>query len=220
MNLVCAVCFVSNKVFYNRSMTTPQITLLVLYYSRHGSTRKLAELIAQGIESVAGCDARLRTVPAVSTVVESTESSIPQDGAPYVELSDLTQCAGIALGSPTRFGNMAAAMKYFLDGTAADWVSGTLVGKPACLFTSTGSLHGGQESTLLSMMLPLMHHGMLMLGLPYTHPELMATQSGGSPYGATHWSGVDGKKPISDETRLLAIALGKRLAATALQLQK
>jgi NAD(P)H dehydrogenase (quinone) len=201
-------------------MTTPQITLLVLYYSRHGSTRKLAEYIAQGIESVAGCDARLRTVPAISTVTESTESSIPEEGAPYVELSDLKECAGLALGSPTRFGNMASAMKYFLDGTAADWVSGTLIGKPACVFTSTGSLHGGQESTLLSMMLPLMHHGMLLLGLPYSHPELMATQSGGSPYGATHWSGVDGKKPFTDDTRNLAISLGKRLAETALQLQK
>lgn len=206
------------KSFIICAMTTSHITLLVLYYSRHGSTRKLAEYIAQGIESVDGCDARLRTVPAVSTVAESIEPSIPQDGAPYVELSDLKECAGIALGSPTRFGNMAAAMKYFLDGTAADWVSGTLVGKPACLFTSTGSLHGGQESTLLSMMLPLMHHGMLIVGLPYTHPELMATQSGGSPYGATHWSGVDGKKPITDDTRLLAIALGKRLAQTAQKL--
>lgn len=201
-------------------MSTKTIPLLVLYYSRHGSTRQLAQLIAQGIDSVTGCEARVRTVPAVSTVTESTESSIPLDGAPYVELSDFKECVGLALGSPTRFGNMASAMKYFWDGTAADWVSGTLCGKPACVFTSTGSLHGGQESTLLSMMLPLMHHGMMILGLPYTHPELMSTKSGGSPYGATHWSGLDGKLPITEETRTLAIALGKRLAETALQLQK
>lgn len=194
--------------------------ILVLYYSRHGGTRHLAQLIAQGIDSVAGCEARLRTVPSVSAVIEATESPIPADGAPYVELSDFKECAGLALGSPTRFGNMASAMKYFWDGTAADWVSGTLCGKPACVFTSTGSLHGGQESTLLSMMLPLMHHGMLILGLPYTQPELMTTKSGGSPYGASHWSGLDGKLPITEDTRTLAIALGKRLAETALQLQK
>jgi NAD(P)H dehydrogenase (quinone) len=196
------------------------ITLLVLFYSRHGSTRRLAELIAQGIESVPGCDARLRTVPAVSSVTQATEPEIPAEGAPYVELSDLTECAGLALGSPTRFGNMAAAMKYFWDGTASDWLSGTLVGKPACVFTSTGSLHGGQESTLLSMMLPLLHHGMLIMGLPYTQPELMSTSSGGSPYGASHWAGIDGKLPITEESRKLAIALGRRLAETALQLQK
>ncbi|MFZ6802002.1 NAD(P)H:quinone oxidoreductase [Undibacterium sp. Di24W] len=201
-------------------MNAHPIPLLVLYYSRHGSTRQLAQLIAQGIESVSGCEARLRTVPSVSPVSEATEAAIPSDGAPYVELSDFKECAGIALGSPTRFGNMASAMKYFWDGTAADWVSGTLCGKPACVFTSTGSLHGGQESTLLSMMLPLMHHGMLIMGLPYTHPELMSTKSGGSPYGATHWSGLDGKMPITEDTRTLAIALGKRLAETALQLQK
>lgn len=201
-------------------MNNTALAILVLYYSRHGSTRQLAQLIAQGIESVNGCEARIRTVPAVSTVTEASEPSIPNDGAPYVELSDFKECAGLALGSPTRFGNMASAMKYFWDGTAADWVSGTLCGKPACVFTSTGSLHGGQESTLLSMMLPLIHHGMLILGLPYTNPELMRTKSGGSPYGATHWSGLDGKLPITDDTRALAIALGKRLAQTALQLQK
>lgn len=201
-------------------MNTKQLPILVLFYSRNGSTRQLAQLIAQGIESVNGCEARIRTVPAVSTVIETSEPAIPNDGAPYVELSDFKECAGLALGSPTRFGNMASAMKYFWDGTAADWVSGTLCGKPACVFTSTGSLHGGQESTLLSMMLPLMHHGMLILGLPYTNPELMRTNSGGSPYGATHWSGLDGKFPITDDTRALAIALGKRLAQTALQLQK
>lgn len=201
-------------------MINTTIPILVLYYSRHGSTRQLAQLIAQGIDSVIGCEARVRTVPAVSAVIEATESPIPADGAPYVELSDFKECAGLALGSPTRFGNMASAMKYFWDGTAADWVSGTLCGKPACVFTSTGSLHGGQESTLLSMMLPLMHHGMLILGLPYTLPELMTTKSGGSPYGASHWSGLDGKLPITEDTRTLAIALGKRLAETALQLQK
>lgn len=201
-------------------MNTQTITLLVLYYSRHGSTRHLAEYIAQGIESVAGCDARLRTVPAVSSVAAATEPDIPEKDSPYVELSDLAECAGLALGSPTRFGNMAAAMKYFWDGTATQWLSGTLTGKPACVFTSTGSLHGGQESTLLSMMLPLLHHGMLLLGIPYSHPELMTTASGGSPYGASHWSGVNGNMPISDDSRKLAIALGRRLAETAKLLQQ
>jgi NAD(P)H dehydrogenase (quinone) len=200
-------------------MSTPNITLLVLYYSRHGSTKALAELIAQGIESVPGCDARLRTVPAVSPVNEATEPAIPTSGAPYVELSDLDECTGLALGSPTRFGNMAAAVKYFLDGTAAQWLSGSLSGKPACVFTSTGSMHGGQESTLLSMMLPLMHHGMLLLGLPYSHPELMTTSTGGTPYGASHWAGVDGRMPMSDDSKKLAIALGRRLAETALKLR-
>ncbi len=194
-------------------------TILVLYYSRHGATRKLAELIAQGIESAGGVDARLRTVPAVSPVSEAVEADIPQDGAPYVEQQDLVDCAGLALGSPTRFGNMAASMKYFWDGTASEWLGGTLSGKPAAVFTSTGSLHGGQESTLLSMMIPLLHHGMLITGLPYTHPELMTTSSGGSPYGATHWSGIDGKKPITDDEKRLAIALGRRLAEIAGKLQ-
>jgi len=194
------------------------LTILVLFYSRHGATRKLAELIAQGIESVPGCDARLRTVPAVSTVTEATEPEVPADGAPYVELEDLTECAGIAVGSPTRFGNMASAMKYFWDGTASQWLSGALAGKPACVFTSTGSLHGGQESTLLSMMIPLFHHGLMVIGLPYTHPELMTTASGGTPYGASHWSGLDGKKVITEDEKRLAIALGKRLAETAVKL--
>ena len=189
--------------------------ILVLYYSRHGATRKLAELIAQGIEGVAGVDARLRTVPAVSSVAEASAPQIPDHGAPYVEAQDLADCAGLALGSPTRFGNMAAPLKYFLDGTAAAWLAGTLAGKPAVVFTSTGSLHGGQESTLLSMMTPLLHHGMMVMGLPYTHPELMTTSSGGSPYGATHWSGIDGDKAITDDEKRLAIALGRRLALTA-----
>src|SRR3954469_19247818 len=148
-------------------MNQPNLIILVLFYSRHGATRKLAEMIAQGIESVPGADARLRTVPAVSTVAEATEPDVPASGAPYVELQDLADCAGLALGSPTRFGNMAAALKYFLDGTALLWHGGVLAGKPACVFTSTASLHGGQETTLVSMMLPLLHHGMLILGLPY-----------------------------------------------------
>jgi NAD(P)H dehydrogenase (quinone) len=199
-------------------MNPPALTILVLYYSRHGSTRKLAEMIAQGIDGVPGCDARLRTVPAVSTVTEATEPDIPASGPPYVELKDLEECAGLALGSPTRFGNMAAPMKYFWDGTASHWLSGTLSGKPACVFTSTGSLHGGQESTLLSMMLPLLHHGMLVMGLPYTQPELMTTASGGTPYGASHWSGIDSSHAISEDSRSLAIALGRRLAQTACKL--
>ena len=198
------------------NQTTPII--LVLYYSRHGATRKLAELIAQGVESVPGAEARLRTVPAVSTVTEATAPDIPASGAPYVELQDLADCAGLAMGSPTRFGNMAAAMKYFLDGTSADWLAGTLAGKPAAVFTSTGSLHGGQESTLLSMMIPLLHHGMLVMGLPYTQPELMTTATGGSPYGPTHWSGLDGDKPVSEDEKRLAIEAGRRLAETAARL--
>jgi NAD(P)H dehydrogenase (quinone) len=198
-------------------MTQQAITLLVLYYSRHGATRKLADLICQGIDSVPGCEARLRTVPAVSAASEASAPAIPAEGPPYVELADLRECDGLALGSPTRFGNMAAAMKYFWDGTSAEWLTGTLAGKPACVFTSTGSLHGGQESTLLSMMLPLLHHGMLLLGLPYTQPELMTTASGGTPYGASHWSGLNGDRPLAEESRSLAIALGRRLAQTALK---
>lgn len=200
-------------------MTAPDLPILVLYYSRQGATRKLAELIAQGVESVSGCEARLRTVPPVSTVTEATEPEIPKEGAPYVELHDLEECAALALGSPTRFGNMAAPLKYFLDGTSAQWISGALTGKPACVFTSTGSLHGGQEATLLSMMIPLLHHGMLLLGLPYTYPELMTTASGGTPYGASHWAGAHGTNAISEESRLLAVALGRRLAKTASRLR-
>jgi NAD(P)H dehydrogenase (quinone) len=199
-------------------MNPTNLIILVLYYSRHGKTRKLAELIAQGIDSVPGMEARLRTVPAVSTVAEAVEPDVPGSGAPYVELEDLAECAGLAMGSPTRFGNMAAAMKYFLDGTAAQWLSGTLSGKPAVVFTSTGSLHGGQEATLLSMMIPLLHHGMMVMGLPYTEPELMTTESGGSPYGATHWAGVDGKRPVTDDEKRLAIALGRRLATSSRKL--
>jgi NAD(P)H dehydrogenase (quinone) len=200
-------------------MNESKLTILVLYYSRHGATRKMAEHIALGVESVAGCDARLRTVPAISTVTEAVAADIPQEGPPYVELRDLAECDGLALGSPTRFGNMASAMKYFWDGTSAEWLSGALAGKAACVFTSTGSLHGGQESTLLSMMLPLLHHGMILLGLPYTEAALMTTASGGTPYGASHWAGVDGLRPISDDSRNLAQALGRRLAHTALRLR-
>jgi len=201
-------------------MTSPLLPILVLYYSRHGATRKLAEHIAQGIESVAGCEARLRTVPPVSTVTEATEPAVPTTGAPYVELADLESCGALAMGSPTRFGNMAAPLKYFLDGTSAQWLSGSLAGKPACVFTSTGSLHGGQETTLLSMMLPLLHHGMLVMGLPYTEAALMTTRSGGSPYGATHWSGVNGEQALSEDSRVLAVALGKRLAIAAKKYQE
>jgi NAD(P)H dehydrogenase (quinone) len=200
-------------------MNAPNLIILVLFYSRHGATRRLAELIAQGIESVPGCDARLRTVPAVSTVAEATEPEVPADGAPYVELEDLDECAGIAVGSPTRFGNMASAMKYFWDGTSSQWLSGSLAGKPACVFTSTGSLHVGQETTLQSMMIPLLRNGQGVMGLPYTHPDLMTTSSGGTPYGASHWAGVDGRKPVTDEEKRIAVALGKRLAETAVKLR-
>jgi len=201
-------------------MSDTSLKILVLYYSRHGATRRLAELIAQGVAHVPNCEAVLRTVPAVSTVTEATEPAVPDTGAPYVEPDDLANCAALALGSPTRFGNMAAPMKYFIDSTSAQWLSGALAGKPACVFTSTGSLHGGQESTLLSMMLPLLHHGMLMVGLPYTEAALMTTATGGSPYGATHWSGMKGDHALSEDTRALAIALGKRLAHTATRLQR
>jgi NAD(P)H dehydrogenase (quinone) len=195
-----------------------QSDILVLYYSRYGATRDLARLIAEGIESVPGANARLRTVPAVSTVCESTEAAVPYDGAPYVEYADLKECIGLALGSPTRFGNMAAPMKYFWDGSASEWMNGALVGKPACVFTSTGSLHGGQESTLLTMMIPLLHHGMMIVGIPYSEPDLMSTSTGGSPYGVTHLAHADGRAPISPEEQRLAVAQGKRLALTALKL--
>ncbi len=203
-----------------RPVPTSLLPVLVLYYSRHGATRDLAEYIAQGINSVAGCEARLRTVPAVSSVCEATEPAIPADGPPYAEASDLEQCAGLALGSPTRFGNMAAALKHFLDGTTSQWLSGALSGKPACVFTSTGSLHGGQETTLLSMMLPLLHHGMLLVGLPYSETGLMTTRSGGSPYGVTHHALPDGSQMITEEEKIMALAQGKRLAQLVLQLKK
>jgi NAD(P)H dehydrogenase (quinone) len=194
--------------------------LLVLYYSRHGATRRLAEAIAAGIERVPGCGARLRTVPAVSTVAEAIEPEVPSSGPPYVEPRDLEECVGLALGSPTRFGNMAAPLKYFLDGTAAQWVSGALAGKPACVFTSTGSMHGGQEATLMSMMTPLLHHGMLIVGIPYTEPDLMSTQHGGTPYGASHVAGGDGQSPVAAVELRLATALGLRLAGIAQALER
>ena len=192
--------------------------ILVLYYSQHGATRQLAQLIARGIEQVGGIQARLRTVPKVSTVCEATEPDIPDSGAPYAELRDLEECIGLALGSPTRFGNMASAMKYFWDGTGSLWMQHALVGKPAALFTSTGTMHGGQESTLLSMMLPLLHHGMVIVGLPYAEAELSATQTGGTPYGASHVSGLANDQPISEAEKKLCLALGRRLAETALKL--
>lgn len=197
---------------------TPYI--LVLYYSRYGATAKMAEYIARGIEETPGIEARIRTVPSVSTTTEATQDSIPDQGPLYASIADLKDCAGLAMGSPTRFGNMAAALKYFLDGTISLWLSGELSGKPAAVFTSTGSLHGGQETTLLSMMLPLFHHGMILLGLPYTEPELLTTQQGGTPYGPTHQAGKDHQYPVSDSEKKLCIALGRRLAATALKLQR
>jgi NAD(P)H dehydrogenase (quinone) len=193
--------------------------VLVLYYSRYGATAQMAQHISRGIESVPGMQARLRTIPPVSTVCEAVADSIPDSGAPYATLDDLRECAGLALGSPTRFGNMAAPMKYFLDGTSSLWLSGTLVGKPAALFTSTASLHGGQEATLLSMMLPLLHHGMMILGLPYSEPDLLSTRSGGTPYGVSHVAGPDSALPLTDEEKRLCFALGKRLAETARKLQ-
>ncbi len=193
--------------------------ILVLYYSHHGATREMAQLIGRGIQQ-AGATARLRTVPRVSTVAEATEPQIPDDGAPYAELHDLEECAGLALGSPTRFGNMAAPMKYFWDGTASLWLKGSLAGKPAAVFTSTASLHGGQETTLISMMLPLLHHGMLIVGLPYSAPELLTTTTGGTPYGPSHHAGAASDLPVSEHERKLCIALGRRLAETALQLAK
>ena len=192
--------------------------ILVLYYSQGGAVREMANLIARGVESVPNAKARVRTVPKVSANCEATESDIPASGAPYAELQDLEECVGVALGSPTRFGNMAAPMKYFLDGTTSLWLKGALIGKPAAVFTSSGSMHGGNETTLLTMMLPLMHHGMLMVGLPYSEPVLSTTHSGGTPYGASHIGGAMDDKPISDDERKLCLALGKRLAETALKL--
>ncbi|PKO33272.1 MAG: NAD(P)H-quinone oxidoreductase [Betaproteobacteria bacterium HGW-Betaproteobacteria-7] len=186
--------------------------ILVLYYSHRGSVRALAERIARGIESVPGMQARLRTVPRVSAVCETTAASIPEHGAPYVEAADLAECAGLALGSPVRFGNMAAPMKYFLDGTIAEWHNGTLAGKPACVFTASASPHGGNETTLLSMMLPLLHHGMLLLGLPFTEPDLTTTNGGGTPYGASHVSGGASDPQLGEAESRLAFAQGKRLA--------
>lgn len=188
--------------------------ILVLYYTTHGATAAMARHIAQGVES-GGMEAMLRTLPAVSAVCEATAESIPASGAPYATHDELAHCAGLALGSPTRFGNMAAAMKYFLDGTSSLWMGGALCDKPAALFTSSSSLHGGQESTLLSMMNPLLHHGMLIVGLPYTEPDLFHTRSGGTPYGASHHAGSDNNNPLTSEEINLCRALGRRLAVIA-----
>lgn len=192
--------------------------LLVLYYSRYGATAEMARQIARGAEE-AGLEARLRTLPSVSTVCEATEPSIPDTGAPYATQDDLKHCSALALGSPTRFGNMAAAVKYFLDGSSPLWLAGSLTGKPAGVFTSTSSLHGGQESTLLSMMLPLLHHGMLLMGLPYSETGLVHTDAGGTPYGPSHLAGIHNDKPLTEIERELCKAFGRRLARTALALQ-
>ncbi|MGI9286265.1 MAG: NAD(P)H:quinone oxidoreductase [Pseudomonadales bacterium] len=187
--------------------------VLVLYYSRYGATHTMAEHIVRGVELVPGVEARLRTVPQVSNVCEATEEDIPGSGALYCEMEDLRDCSGLVLGSPTRFGNMAAPLKYFIDGTSSLWLSGALINKPAAVFTSSASLHGGQESTLLSMMLPLLHHGMLLLGLPYSEAELHTTKSGGTPYGASHVAGQDSKNVVTAEELNLCKALGKRVAS-------
>ncbi|MEO6925699.1 MAG: NAD(P)H:quinone oxidoreductase [Rhodanobacter sp.] len=192
--------------------------VLVLYYSRGGHTAQLARLIARGIEEVPGMRARLRQVPPVAPVTEVAQPPEPADGAPYVAKQDLHDCVALAMGSPTRFGNMAAPLKYFLDSTGAEWASGALAGKPAALFTSTSTMHGGQESTLLTMALPLLHHGMLLLGVPFTEPRLTSTRTGGTPYGASHVAGAKGENPISEDERELARALGRRLADVARRL--
>jgi NAD(P)H dehydrogenase (quinone) len=194
--------------------------VLVLYYSRFGAVREMARWVAHGIERVPGMIPRLRTVPKVSSVCEATAPAVPDTGAPYCELTDLEQCSALALGSPTRFGNMAAPMKYFWDGTSELWLRGTLAGKPAAVFSSTSSLHGGQETTLVSMMLPLLHHGMLIVGLPYTEAGLLQTKSGGSPYGATHVAGAASDRPIDETEKQLSIALGRRLAEIAHRLTR
>jgi NAD(P)H dehydrogenase (quinone) len=191
------------------------VEILVLYYSVGGSVKRMADLIASGIERVPGAEARVRTVARIST-----EQQTQQSGPPFAELRDLEECAGLALGSPTRFGNMAAPLKHFLEGTSLLWQRGALAGKPACVFTSSASLHGGQETTLVSMMLPLLHHGMVVMGLPYTQAELNATRSGGTPYGASHFAGVADDQPISEHERTLCVAQGRRLAEIALKLAR
>jgi len=186
--------------------------ILVLYYSRYGATAAMAQQVGRGIDSVSGMAARIRTVPPVSPVCEAVADSVPDEGAPYATIEDLRACAGLALGSPTRFGNMAAPLKHFLDTTGDLWLSGALIGKPASVFTSTASLHGGQETTLISMMLPLLHHGMLLVGIPYSETRLLHTQTGGTPYGASHLAGTDSSRPLSEDESKLCFALGKRLA--------
>ncbi len=192
--------------------------ILILYYSRYGATAKMAEYIARGVETVPNMEAKIRTVPAVSTTCEAVEPEIPPAGPLYATLDDLKDCAGLALGSPTRYGNMAAAMKYFWDSTSSLWLSGALAGKPAAVFTSTASLHGGQETTLLSMMMPLFHHGALIVGLPYTETDLLTTKSGGTPYGPSHIASLDHNLPLTEEEKRLCKALGKRLAEVAAKL--
>ena len=194
--------------------------ILVLYYSRYGATAEMARLVARGVGEIPGIEARLRTVPGVSAVCETVAGSIPDQGAPYADVDDLRDCAGLALGSPTRFGNMAAPLKYFIDSTNSLWLGAELAGKPAAVFTSTSSMHGGQETTLWSMMLPLMHHGMLILGIPYSETDLLRTDAGGTPYGASHLAGSDSKKPLTEAEQRLCRALGKRLAETTLKLSR
>jgi NAD(P)H dehydrogenase (quinone) len=193
--------------------------ILVLFYSRKGSTAELARQVCRGVESVAGARARLRTVPPVASVIEAPQPPVPDEGPPYASHEDLRQCDGLVMGSPTRFGNMAAPLKFFLDGTSALWVSGTLAGKPAGVFTSTQTLHGGQETTLLSMMMPLLHHGMVIVGIPYTEAALSSTRAGGSPYGASHFAGDDTQPRLTDDERTLAVVLGKRVAELAVKLR-
>jgi NAD(P)H dehydrogenase (quinone) len=192
--------------------------ILVLYYSRYGAVKQMAQHIARGIEST-GIEAKIRTVPPVSPTIEATDPDVPDSGAPYVTLDELKNCMGLALGSPTRFGNMAAPLKHFIDTTSGLWLSGACVGKPASVFTSTASMHGGQESTLLSMMIPLMHHGFMIVGIPFTEPALTKTTSGGTPYGASHLAGPESKLAVSEDEQRLCFALGKRLAETAEKLQ-
>lgn len=202
-----------------RAIREPSMAdILVLYYSRTGAVRALADHVASGVESVPGMAARVRTVPRVVVATQVAVPPIPEEGAPFVEPRDLEECAGLALGSPTRFGAMAAPLKHFIDSLGGEWSRGSLAGKPAAVFTSTSSMHGGQEATLLSMMLPLLHHGMLVMGIPYSEPDLSTTRSGGTPYGASHWAGPSGDQPLSDEEKRLAFALGKRLASAASRL--
>ncbi len=199
---------------------SPSVEVLVLYYSLHGHTARMARHIARGVEEVSGAGARLRTVPPVSSGLRERTAAVPDDGPPWARREDLAECGGLVLGSPTRFGNMAAAMKYFIDGTAAEWFSGTLAGKPAAVFTSTAALHGGQESTLLSMMLPLLHHGMVLVGLPFTESGVIHTQGGGTPYGASHHSGWEGNRELDNDEIALCRALGRRVADIAVRLNR
>lgn len=192
--------------------------ILVLYYSRHGNVARMANLVAHGVEVVAGCSARVRTVPGVSTTCETVEAPVPGTGPPFASPRDLQECSGMVMGSPTHFGNMAAPLKHFIDGTSSLWMSGALTDKPAAVFTSTASMHGGQETTLISMMLPLLHHGMMILGLPYENPELIRTAAGGTPYGASHVAGEDNRRPLCKDEERLCVALGRRVAHAASRL--